>query len=163
MKSLWFFTVAFISVWISVAVRKLAVKDFSLCFVNTRKGSVSWGSGSVLPLSHFILVTLGTVICLELLTLSSIWQNFAITSRMIKSLGFHHSQHTEFMGPLLNQRNPIFYFTWNCSLLTWFFLQCSVIVWCLLRCCTSVSLYVMQMPLPSFWDGMHSCSAIYCF
>lgn len=53
---------------------------------------------------------LGTVICLELLTSSSISQNFAITSRIIKSVGFHCSQCSNFMEPLLNQRNHIFLF-----------------------------------------------------
>lgn len=71
--------------------------------------------------------------------------------------------HTEFMGPLFSQRNPKFCFRWSCSLVTWSFLQCGVVVRGLLCCRTSVSLYIMQIVLPPFWGGMHSCCIIYCF
>lgn len=62
------------------------------------------------PIS-FRIGYLGTVICLEFLTLTKYLTAFCHYQRDDQICGFHHSQHTEFMGPLLNQRNPIFHFT----------------------------------------------------
>lgn len=150
----------FISVWI--LVQKLALEGFSFCFYKYSEGQFQEEAVQFFHIT-FHMGYLGTVICLVLLTLSSIWQNFVVSSGMIKSLGFHHSQRTEFMRPLLNQRNHVVYFILNCFLLIWSVWQCSVIVWCLLCCCRSVSLYVLQMLPPPLWDGMHSCCSIFCF
>lgn len=92
---------AFISVWVSV--QKLALEGFSFCFCKYSEGQF-WEEAVQFSSITFHMSYLATVIYLVLLMLSSIWQNFAIKSRMIKSVSFH--QCTEFMWPfLLHQRN----------------------------------------------------------
>lgn len=151
---------AFISVWVSV--QKLALEGFSFCFCKYSEGQF-WEEAVQFSSITFHMSYLATVICLVLLMFSSIWQNFAIKSRMIKSVSFHNSQCTEFMRPfLLNQRNhslfhmQLFSTYLICLPMQW-------IVWGLLCCCTSVSLYVLQLLPALLWDGRHSCCSVYCF
>lgn len=155
MKGLWFLTVAFISVWIPVALQKACCKRLlaSFFWVLT-KGQFQGKSVHFSPITFYIGY-LGTVIYPELLTLSNIWQHFCYYQQHDKNLWV-------FTIPsalsLWNHfwRNLVFYFIQNCSLVTWSSLRCSGIVQCLHHCCTSGSLYVMQILLRS---GM-GCTAV---
>lgn len=155
MKGLWFLTVAFICVWIPVALQKACCKRLLASFLwILTKGRFQGEAVRFSPITFYIGY-LGTVIYLELLTLSNIWQCFCCYQQHDKNLWVFTIPSTLSLWDHF-WRNCVFYFIQNCSLLTWSSLWCGGIVQHLCRCCTSGSLYVMQILLHS---GM-GCTAV---